>query len=215
MAGARIRGVFSVLCPRRQDSNRCECHPNFEASPLSLCYFSCDTRCSPDLESILAAPKFQELAVCVCSSCSLKISDKKFLAISAGEMPIPGASQRSLGYGNSYPAPDSSLQSPAATARIQLSQRDNAVDTPRVDRLDSANDTKSPQVHPKVPNAAGCKAENFAFVCAWKEFPDIQRLFAACAASAVEGFQVFCLSNFSFVLPCRCSRSVFRCNFNR
>ena len=109
-------------------------------------------------------------------------------------MPIPGTSQRSLGYGNSCPVPDSSSKSPATTARVQQSLRDNAVNTPRVDRQDSANDSKSAQVHPKIPLAAGCKVENFVFVCAWKEFPDIQRLFAACAVSAVEGFQVpaFC-----------------------
>jgi hypothetical protein len=43
-------------------------------------------------------------------------------------------------------------------------------------------------MHPK--RAAASVLDSFTFVCAWKEMPDIQRLFAACAASAVGGFQV-------------------------
>jgi hypothetical protein len=152
---------------------------------------SFDVHYSSDLESLLATPKFQELAVTVCSSCSLNVSDKKFVSFSAGEMPIPGTSLRSLGCGHNCPVPDSSLKSPTVTARMQLSHRDSAVDASRTDRQNSANDNKpAGSVHPKVPPAASCKVENFGFVCAWKELPEIQRLFAACAASAVEGFQV-------------------------
>ena len=47
-----------------------------------------------------------------------------------------------------------------------------------------------PVAQAKAAVASAAKSESFSFVCAWKDVPEIQRLFAACAASRVGGFQV-------------------------
>jgi hypothetical protein len=47
-----------------------------------------------------------------------------------------------------------------------------------------------PVAQAKAAVASAAKSESFSFVCAWKDVPEIQRLFAACAASHVGGFQV-------------------------
>jgi hypothetical protein len=47
-----------------------------------------------------------------------------------------------------------------------------------------------PSAQTKAAVASATKSESFSFVCGWKEVPEIQRLFAACASSYVGGFQV-------------------------
>lgn len=147
----------------------------------------------------------------VCSSCSLNISDKKLLSFSTGETPIPGNSQRSIGYGSSCPVPDQSSKSPIVTARTLLHQKENAHDSPRAEHQINTSDQRPiAQVHSKATAAVGSKIENFAFVCAWKEVPEIQRLFAVCAASAVEGFQVCPIQITAMHLITQLSQTKFR-----
>ncbi len=150
-----------------------------------------DTFWSADLDSLLADHKFQDQAVSVCSGCSLGISDKKLLSISTGETPIPGNSLRSLGCATNCPVVDLSSKSPNVTARMNSHEKNQADDTPRAEHEVSADGQRMiAQVHPKANPGVGSKVGNFAFLCAWKDVPEIQRLFEVCAASAVGGFQV-------------------------
>jgi hypothetical protein len=168
-------------------------HPHPAAGCVSHFHSFVDTPWYADLDSLLADPKFQEQSVSVCSSCSLNISDKKLVSFSTGEAPIPGNSLRSLGYGTSCPVPDLFSKSPVVTARTQSHQMEKVDGTPRAEVQSIAKEQRHiAQMHSKTIAAIVSKNENFAFVCAWKEVPEIQRLFAVCAASAVGGFQVCC-----------------------
>ena len=179
-----------MFCSGRQD-----CHWSFPNAHI-LCHFATfafslqflfGVTCSADLESLLLTAKFQEQTVLVCGSCSMRISDLKLLSFSQGEAPIPGNSIRSLGHKSFSDLPSKS----SISSSHMHSKQKNAVDYDDAHTdYQAVDDDHHPiaQVYPKAPYAPA--AENFALVCAWKEVPEIQRLFVSCASSAVGGFQV-------------------------
>jgi hypothetical protein len=140
-----------------------------------------------DLESLLLTPKFQEQTVLLCSGCSMRISDMKLLSFSQGEAPIPGSSMRELGHKCSLPVPDLPSQLTVESSRTQLKQKEKYDDT-HADLRARVHEER-PTAPPKG-NHTTVDPGNFTMVCAWKEVPEIHRLFWACAASAVGGFQV-------------------------
>ncbi len=135
----------------------------------------------------------------VCGSCSMRISDLKLLSFSQGEAPIPGNSIRSLSH-KAYS--DLPSKSSISSSHTQLKQKDTVDDDDAHTSHQAIFHDHRPitQVYPKATHAP--VAENFALVCAWKEVPEIQRLFVVCATSAVGGFQVCTICTAVIYLGC-------------
>jgi hypothetical protein len=125
----------------------------------------------------------------------MRMSDSKLLSFASGEIPIPGDSQRSLGRTPALPVLPlhlhlllhSLISAPPLTELHQIRRKEQAADG----AAHASHQASAALDHRPVAQAkAAAKSESFSFVCAWKDIPEIQQLFAACAASHTGGFQV-------------------------